>query len=155
MKKFMEEFKKFALKGNVMDMAIGVIIATAFSAIVSSLVNDIFMPLIALITGGVNVSERFILLRSVPEGAARPKTIAEAAEMGIGTLNYGNFIQAIIDFVLIAFCLFLMLKAMNKMIDARKAPEPPKEEPRKCPYCLQEVEKKATRCPHCTSELKD
>ena len=152
MKKFLSEFKKFALKGNVMDMAIGVIIATAFSAIVTSLVNDLFMPILPLLTGGVNVSGQFAILGKVPEGVT-VTSLDQAKELGIATLNYGNFIQAIINFVLIALCLFLVVKGLNKMIEARKEPEAPKEPPRLCPYCQQEVDKKATRCPHCTSEL--
>ena len=153
MKKFLDEFKKFALKGNVMDMAIGVIIATAFSAIVTSLVNDLFMPILTLLTGGVNVSGQFAILGKVPEEAGVISSIEQAKEWGIATLNYGNFIQAIINFILIALCLFLVVKGLNKMIEARKAPEAPKEPPRLCPFCMQEVDKKATRCPHCTSEL--
>ena len=137
MKKWLEEFKKFALKGNVVDMAVGVIIGGAFGKIVSSLVNDLFMPILTLITGGVNTSSLFLAL-----GPGEFKTIDEAAAAGVATLNYGLFIQNVIDFLLIA------LSAFHK-----KQPAPPA--PRICPFCRQVVDDKATRCPHCTSELPE
>lgn len=149
--KFIKEFKEFAVKGNVVDMAVGVIIGGAFGKIVSSLVNDLFMPVIGLITGGANVSGMFALLGKVPEGEAVPKSIEEAAERGIATFNYGNFIQTVIDFILVALCIFLVIKAINKM---KKKEEPaPAKEARKCPFCCSEIADDATRCPHCTSEL--
>ena len=149
--KFIKEFKEFAVKGNVVDMAVGVIIGGAFGKIVSSLVNDLFMPVIGLITGGANVSGMFALLGKVPEGEAVPKSIEEAAERGIATFNYGNFIQTVIDFILVALCIFLVIKAINKM---KKKEEPaPAKEARKCPFCCSEIADDATRCPNCTSEL--
>ena len=149
--KFIKEFKEFAVKGNVVDMALGVIIGGAFGKIVSSLVNDLFMPVIGLITGGANVSGMFALLGKVPEGEAVPKSIEEAAERGIATFNYGNFIQTVIDFILVALCIFLVIKAINKM---KKKEEPaPAKEARKCPFCCSEIADDATRCPNCTSEL--
>ena len=149
--KFVKEFKEFAVKGNVVDMAVGVIIGGAFGKIVTSVVNDLFMPIISLITGGKNVSSWFALLGKVPEGEAVPKSIEEAAERGIATFNYGNFIQTVIDFILVALCLFLVIKAMNKL---KKKEEPaPAKEARKCPFCCTEIADDATRCPHCTSEL--
>ena len=105
MKKLMEEFKKFALKGNVIDMAVGVMVGGAFSKIVTSLVNDLFMPVLSLLTGGLNVSSLFILLGAPAEGQTI-NTIDEATAAGIATLNYGNFIQTVIDFLLIAGCIF-------------------------------------------------
>jgi len=152
MKKFLNEFKEFAMRGNVVDMAIGVIIGGAFGKIVTSLVNDLFMPIIGLITGGTNVSSMFFRLGKLPEGVEKITSIEQAAELGVATFNYGNFIQAIIDFILVALCLFVVIKAMNKM---KKKEEPaPAKEPRLCPFCKSEVADDATRCPHCTSELQ-
>lgn len=147
MKKFMNEFKAFAVKGNVIDMAVGVIIGGAFGKIVASLVNDIFMPVISLLTGGVNVSGLFIQL----SGAEKFASVDAAKEAGVATFNYGLFIQNIIDFVLVALCVFLFVKLMNGM--KKKEPEAPKAEARKCPFCKGEVADDATRCPHCTSEI--
>lgn len=152
MKKFLDEFKKFAMRGNVVDMAVGVVVGGAFSKIVTSLVNDLFMPVIGLITGGTNVSGMFLLLGKAPEGTV-VETVDQAADLGIATLNYGAFIQTVIDFILVAFCIFLVVKFLNKL----KRPEPPKapaKEPRKCPFCMSVIDDNATRCPHCTSELK-
>lgn len=131
-----KEFKVFAFKGNVIDLAVGVMIGAAFGKIVASLVADIFMPLLSLITGRMDFSTLSIKLGD-GEGAA--------------AINYGLFIQAIIDFLLIAICIFLFVKLITKM----KKPEPvvEKPEPHKCPFCLGEVDPAATRCPHCTSQL--
>ena len=152
MKKFMKEFKEFAMRGNVMDMAIGVIIGGAFGKIVTSLVNDLCMPLLSLLTGGMNVSSMFVLLGKAPEGEVI-KSIEEAAEKGIATFNYGNFIQTVIDFILVALCIFLVIKGINKL---KKKPEEKPADPttKKCPFCQSEIDIKATRCPHCTSEIK-
>ena len=155
MKKFFKEFKEFAVKGNVIDLAIAVIIGGAFGKIVTSLVNDLFMPLIGLITGGKNVSGMFAILGTVPDGAVID-SVEKATELGIATLNYGLFIQAIIDFILVALCLFLVVKAINKSKDMKKKEEEAPAEPttKVCPFCQSEISIKATRCPHCTSELK-
>ena len=134
MKKFAEEFKKFISRGNVMDMAVGVIIGGAFTAIVNSLVNDVMMPILSIVTGGLDFSELCIVLGE-GEGAA--------------TLNYGAFIAAIINFLLIALVVFLMVKTMNKFMPKKEAPVTTKD----CPYCKQKIAKEATRCPHCTSQL--
>ena len=147
MKKFFEEFKAFAMRGNVIDMAIGVVIGGAFGKITTSLVNDIFMPLLGMLTGGVNFGGLFYAL-----DGNKYASIEAAAEAGVGTLNYGAFIQNIVDFLLIALCMFIVVKFMNKM---HKKPEPaPAKAPRLCPYCKSEIADDATRCPHCTSELK-
>ncbi len=153
MKKFLKEFKEFAVKGNVVDLAVAVIIGGAFGKIVTSLVNDIFMPVIGLITGGKNVSGMFATLGKLPEGVTEVKSLEEAAELGVATLNYGQFIQTIIDFVLVALCIFLFIKAINKMKKKEEAPAEPTT--KKCPFCQTEIDIKATRCPHCTSELKE
>lgn len=145
MKKFFKEFKEFAMKGNVLDMAIGVIIGGAFGKIVSSLVNDLLMPLIGMLLGGTNLSGAFYAL----DGNSYP-SIEAAQTAGVGTLNYGLFIQTIIDFLIIALCIFSVLKMINKFF---AKPEPEKEDPRKCDYCFMVIPDEATRCPHCTSEL--
>ena len=136
MKKFFSEFKEFISKGSVMDMAVGIIIGGAFTAIVNSLVNDIMMPVLSLITGGLDFSKLCIVLGE-GEGAA--------------TLNYGAFIAAVINFLLIAFVIFMMIKTINKC--AKKKEEAPVTT-KECPYCKQKIALAATRCPHCTSELE-
>lgn len=138
MKAVFEEFKKFISRGNVMDMAVGVIIGSAFTAIVTSLVNDIFMPIISLITGGIDFSS-WVFVLGVGENAA--------------TLNYGNFIAAVINFLLIAVVIFAIVKTMNVVAERVKKEEPPAPTVKICPYCKSEVNIEATRCPHCTSEL--
>ncbi len=137
MKKFMEEFKKFISRGNVMDMAVGVIIGGAFTAIVNSLVNDVMMPVLSLITGGLDFSKLCIVLGE-GEGAA--------------TLNYGSFIAAVVNFLLIALVIFTMIKAINKITKKEEKPAPVTT--KECPYCKQKIALAATRCPHCTSELE-
>lgn len=134
MKKFVDEFKKFIAKGNVMDMAVGVIIGGAFTAIVTSLVDDILMPVLSLITGGIDFSSLCIVLGE-GENAAK--------------LNYGSFISAIINFLLIAIVIFIMVKAINKASGKKEAAPTTKE----CPYCHEMISVKATKCPHCTSDI--
>ena len=148
MKKFFEDFKAFAMRGNVIDMAVGVVIGGAFGKITTSLVNDIFMPVLGILTGGINFGGLFYAL-----DGNEYASIEAATEAGVGTLNYGAFIQNIVDFLLIAFCMFLVIKFMAKMKKPEPAPAPAKA-PRLCPYCRQEIADDATRCPHCTSELK-
>ncbi|NLI21206.1 MAG: large conductance mechanosensitive channel protein MscL [Clostridiales bacterium] len=131
------------MRGNILDLAVGVMIGGAFGSIVSSLVNDIFMPLIGLLLGGLNVSGAFLAL----DGKAYA-SIDAAVAAGVGTLNYGMFLQKIIDFLIMAFCVFLVLRLMTKLM-----PKKPAKEARKCPFCLQPVDDQATRCPHCTSQL--
>ena len=147
MKKFFEDFKAFAMRGNVIDMAVGVVIGGAFGKITTSLVNDIFMPLLGLLTGGVNFGGLFYAL-----DGNQYASIEAATEAGVGTINYGAFVQYIIDFVLVAFCMFLVIKLMNKMKKKEEAPAPEKA-PRLCPYCRMEIADDATRCGHCTSVL--
>lgn len=143
MKKFVSEFKEFITKGNVMDLAVGVIIGGAFQSIVNSLVNDIFMPLLSLVTGGIDFSSWAITLGR--EGIENPATI-----------SYGNFIAAVVNFVLMATVLFLLIKGINSARNALSKPEVKKPEAPKtkvCPYCKSEIPVDATRCPHCTSQL--
>ena len=146
MKNWLSDFKKFALRGNVIDLAVGVMIGGAFGKIVSSLVDDIFMPVLSLLTGGMNVSSLFVAL--APGEFA---TLEAAKEAGVATLNYGVFIQTIIDFILIALCIFFFVKLIAKL--HKKEEAAPAPAPRLCPFCCQPVDDKATRCPHCTSEL--
>jgi len=120
---FIKEFKEFAMKGNVMDMAVGVIIGGAFGKIVTSLVNDVIMPVVSLATGGIDFTNLFVNLSD----DAKYKTLAEAQEAGASVFAYGAFIQNIIDFIIIAFCIFLMIKGMNKL---KKKEEPAPEAPK-------------------------
>jgi len=147
MKKFLSEFKAFAMKGNVIDMAVGVMIGGAFGKIVTSLVNDLFMPLLGLLTGGVDFTNLFIAL----DGNTYA-TIADATEAGAATFNYGTFISTVVDFVLIALCIFLFVKFINHF-KKPAAPAPEKPAPRLCPFCKGELHAEAVRCPHCTSEV--
>lgn len=146
MRKFFEDFKAFAMRGNVVDLAVAVIIGGAFGKITTSLVDDIFMPLLGVLTGGVNFSGLFYAL-----DGQHYASVEAAAQAGVGTLNYGAFIQNIIDFVLVALCMFLMIRAMNAL--HRKKEEAPAKAPRLCPYCRMEIADDAVRCPHCTSKL--
>lgn len=137
MKAFFDEFKKFISRGNVMDMAVGIIIGGAFTAIVNSLVNDIVMPLISLLTGGMDFSALCIPLGTGEEAAA---------------INYGSFISAIINFFLIALVIFILIKTLNKFHKEEPAAAPTEKE---CPYCKSKIAIAATKCPHCTSDLSE
>lgn len=143
----LKEFKEFAIKGNALDLAIGVIIGAAFGKIVSSLVADVLMPVIGLLLGNVDFGGLFISL----SGTAYT-TLKEAKDAGAATLNYGMFLQAVVDFLIIAFVIFLLVLQINKLKKpAQAAPAPATRE---CPYCLSAIPVKASRCPQCTSELK-
>ena len=150
MKKFLSEFKAFALKGNVVDMAVGVIIGGAFGAIVKSLIDDIIMPLLGLIIKA-DFTNWGVVLGDNPENLAP----GAAAEAGLTVFYYGKFISAVVYFILIALAIFIVIRALRKAEEkAKKKEEPaPEKKPRLCPYCKQEVADDATRCPHCTSEL--
>ena len=137
MSKFLKEFKEFAFRGNVIDMAVGVVIGSAFTGIVTSIVNDLFTPIIAKITGSVDFSALVIALGDA----------ADAPQIAIG-----NFIQTVINFLLIAICVFMFVKFVNKLRKPAEEPAPAKE-PRLCPFCKSEIADEATRCPHCTSQL--
>jgi len=146
MKKMFDEFKRFCTKGNILELATGVMIGGAFSTIVNSLVNDMLMPLIGLITGGINLSGLFVAL-----DLQSYASIEAAKEAGVGTLNYGAFLQAVINFLIIAFCVFLFVKAMAKIMPKKE--EPPKKQDRLCPYCKMVVHDEAVKCGHCGSEI--
>lgn len=141
------EFKKFALKGNMIDLAVGVIIGGAFGKIVTSLVNDIIMPLIGLLLGKVDFSNLFIVL-----GDGKFKTLAEAKAAGVSTLNYGLFINNIIDFAIMAFAIFFVIRQMNRLMPKKEDPKPAPVT-KTCPHCLTDIHKDASRCPNCTSQL--
>ena len=136
--KLWKGFKEFAFKGNVIDLAVGVIIGSAFTAIVNSVVNDLFTPLLSLITGRVDFSTLAITL-GAGENAAK--------------IAYGSFLQAVFNFLMVAICIFIFVKIINRFYRKNEAEKEARPAPRLCPYCFGEINDKATRCPHCTSEL--
>lgn len=151
-KSFIKEFKEFAVKGNVVDMAVGVIIGGAFTAIVTALVNNVIMPLITLLTKGIAFSEWFVAL-----DGKEYATLAEATDAGASVLAYGELINAVLNFLIVAFVIFLVVKGINRLKSSAKKDEPVvEEEPttKVCPYCKSEIAIDATRCPHCTSEVE-
>lgn len=144
----LKEFKEFAMRGNVLDMAVGIIIGAAFGKIVSSFVNDILMPPIGLALGRVDFSNLFINLSGEPY-----MSLAEAKAAGAPTINYGVFLNTVLDFVIVAFAVFLVIRQINRL---RRQPEPAPAAPttKECPYCFSVISIRATRCPHCTSEVQ-
>lgn len=145
-----KEFKEFAMKGNVIDMAVGIIIGAAFGTIIKSLVDDILMPPIGLLLGNIDFSNFFLTIK---EGklAGPYATLAAAKHAGAVTVNIGVFINTVISFVIVAFSVFIVIKNVNRL---KKAPPPADPTTKECPFCLSAIPIKATRCPHCTSELK-
>jgi large conductance mechanosensitive channel len=147
------DFKKFVMRGNVIDLAVGIIIGGAFGKIVASFVNEILMPLVGMLLGKVDFKNLFISL-----DGNKYSTLAEAQAAGAATVNYGSFIGTIIDFLIIAFVVFLLIRAINKAresADKKKSAEAPAAPTTKaCPYCFTQVDIRAKRCPNCTSELK-
>jgi large conductance mechanosensitive channel len=146
----LKEFKEFAVKGNAIDMAVGIIIGAAFGGIVSSLVKDIIMPPIGVLTGGLDFSNQFLILKNAPGGGVFA-TAAEAAKAGAVTWNYGNFLTLVVNFLIVALAVFFLVRALQKL----KRPEPEAAEPvsKDCPFCTMSIPIKANRCPHCTSEM--
>ena len=140
------EFRKFVMRGNVIDLAVAFIMGGAFGAIVSSLVNDIVMPIVGVLLGGVDFSNLFLTLKGGPFAS-----LAEAKAAGAATINYGVFINTIITFLIVAFAMFLLIRSVNAMQKPEPRAAPTTKE---CPYCLSTIPLKATRCPNCTSELK-
>ncbi|OGW36808.1 MAG: mechanosensitive ion channel protein MscL [Nitrospirae bacterium RBG_13_39_12] len=147
-----KEFKEFAVRGNMVDMAVAFVMGAAFGAIVTSFVSDIIMPAVGLLLGNVNFADLFLVLK---EGAkAGPyASLADAKEAGAVTINYGIFINSIISFLIVAVSMFFVVKNINRL---RRQKEAPAAEPttKECPYCLSSIHIKATRCPYCTSELR-
>jgi large conductance mechanosensitive channel len=144
-----KEFKEFIMRGSVVDLAVAVVIGAAFGKIVSSLVNDVLMPPIGLILGNVDFSNLFVNLSSTSY-----KSLAEAKAAGTATVNYGVFLNAVVDFIIVAFVIFLLVRAVNRMKRLQAAPAPAVPITKDCTYCFSSIPIKATRCPHCTSELK-
>jgi large conductance mechanosensitive channel len=142
----LKEFKEFALRGNVLDLAIGVVIGAAFGKIVSSFVNDILMPPIGLLLGNVDFSNLFISLSGQSYA-----TLKDAQAAGAATLNYGLFLNTVIDFLIVAFVIFLLVRQVNRL--QRPAPVAAAPETRECPFCCSTIPAQASRCPHCTSLL--
>ncbi|MGD8407730.1 MAG: large-conductance mechanosensitive channel protein MscL [Thiohalophilus sp.] len=147
----LDEFKQFALRGNVVDMAVGIIIGGAFGTIVKSLVSDVIMPAVGLLLSGVDFADMFVTLQqgNVPGPYA---TLTEAQAAGAVTINYGLFINAVVSFVIVAFAVFLLVRSINRL---RESQEEPEASPvtRECPRCFSTISIKATRCPNCTSEI--
>ena len=141
----LKEFKEFAMRGNLIDLAIAIVIGGAFGKIVTSFVNDVVMPPIGKLLGGVNFADLFIDL-----SGTNPASVQAAKDAGVPTLNYGAFLNTVIDFIIVAFVMFLVVKAINKMKKPAPAAAPTTKE---CPYCKTEIPLAATRCPHCTSQL--
>jgi len=139
-----KEFKEFAMRGNVLDLAIGVIIGLAFGAVVTSLVNDIIMPPIGLLMGGLDFKDYFLVL-----GSQQVTSLADAKAKGVPVLGYGQFINTVINFLIVSFAVFLLVKQANRLWRPAAAPAT-----KDCPYCLSAIPLKATRCPHCTSDVK-
>lgn len=151
-KNMINEFKTFVMRGNVIDMAVGIIIGGAFTKIVNSMVADIMMPPLGLLMGKVDFSNWFVVLKQgAQEGPYASLAAAQAA--GATTLNVGTFLNAIISFVIVALCIFLLIKVINRL-NAPKEAAPVAPTTKKCPFCCSEIALEATRCPHCTSELK-
>lgn len=147
-----KEFKAFAVKGNVIDMAVGIIIGAAFTSVVQSLVKDVLLPALSPITGNIDFSTAYYVIR---EGAtAGPyESLQAAQEAGATVITYGNFFNAAISFLLVAFAVFLLVKYINKLKQPSQEPEPAAPTVKKCKYCISDIPINATRCPHCTSEL--
>ncbi len=147
----LKEFKEFAIKGNMLDMAAGVIIGSAFSGLVTALVNSVIMPLLSIFTGKLDFSQLFIAM----DGKAYA-TLAEAEAAGASVVAYGSFISQVLNFLIMAFVVFLFVKTINRMRERGKKEEVPAAPTvKKCPYCLSEIPVAATRCAHCTSQLTD
>ena len=147
----LKEFKEFALRGNVIDMAVGIVIGAAFGTIVKSLVDDVIMPPIGLLLGGVDFSNLFALLKA-GSPAGPYASLADAQAAGAVTINYGLLINNVVSFLIVAFVMFLLIRGMNRMQREEEAP-PAEPTTKECPYCWSTIPIKATRCAHCTSEL--
>ncbi len=149
----LKEFKEFAVKGNVVDMAVGIIIGGAFGTIVKSLVDDVLMPPIGLLLGGIDFSNFFVTLKDGAKAAGPYAALADAKAAGAVTVNYGVFLNAVISFLIVAFAVFMLVHSINRL---RREEETKEAEPtiKECPYCMSTIAVKATRCPQCTSELK-
>ena len=151
MRKIWKEFQEFAVKGNAVDLAVGVIIGAAFGSIVNSLVKDVIMPPISLLSGGLDFSNKFVVLRAAKDGSMAFNTPADAAKAGAITWNYGNFMTLLINFLIVAGAVFLLVRMINRL----RGPAEKEPDKKDCPACAMKIPIKATRCPHCTSELRE
>lgn len=147
----LKEFKAFALKGNVLDLAVGIIIGAAFGTVVKSLVDDVVMPPVGLALGDVDFANLFLLLKAGPNAPPPYATVAQANAAGAVTINYGQFINNVVTFIIVAFAVFLIVRAANRMMPQDAAAAPATKD---CPYCRMAIPVAATRCPHCTTELR-
>jgi large conductance mechanosensitive channel len=147
-----KDFKEFVMRGNVVDMAIGIVIGAAFGTIVKSFVDDVLMPPIGLLLGNVDFSNLFITLKEGVKAAGPYASLAAAKAAGAVTLNWGTFINTIISFIIIAFAVFLVIKGINRMKRQREA-QPAEPTTKECPFCFNTIPIQASRCPHCTSQL--
>jgi len=150
----LKEFKEFAVRGSVIDMAVGIIIGAAFTAVIQSLVKDIMMPVLGLMTRGVDFANDFIILL---EGSVPPPypTVEAAGEAGAIVLRYGAFLNSLISFLIVSFAVFLMVRYINRLKRPKKAADPVVPNLKKCPYCISDIAVDAVRCPHCTSRLDE
>ena len=148
----LKEFKEFAMKGNVVDMAVGIIVGGAFGTIVNTLVSQVLMPPLGLLIGGVDFTNLYLILKEGSKAAAPYAALADATAAGAVTVNYGLFLNSVISFLIMSFAVFLLVKAINMLRREEKAP-PLAPTTKECPYCLSIVPLKATRCSSCTSEL--
>jgi large conductance mechanosensitive channel len=147
-----KEFKEFAMRGNVVDMAVGIVIGAAFGTIIKSLVSDVIMPPIGMLMSGVDFSDMFMVLKEGADAAAPYLSLQAAKDAGAVTLNYGAFINTVISFLIVAFAIFMVIKGMNSM--QKQEEEAPAEPTTKsCPHCVTDIPIKAKRCPNCTSEV--
>ncbi len=151
--RIIKEFRDFLMRGNVLDLAVGVIIGGAFQAIINSVVNDLIMPLVGWVTGGINFSDQFLVLRYPGGVEVAYQSLAAAKAAGASTFAYGAFVTALLNFFIMAVVIFLMVKGINKLQSIRQKPEEKEVTTKSCPFCCSEIPVKATRCPNCTSEI--
>lgn len=149
----LSEFKKFAMRGNVIDMAVGIIIGGAFGTIAKSLVDDVLMPPIGLLLGGVDFTQLFVVLEQ-GQTPGPYQTLSDAQAAGAVTINYGLFLNSLVTFLIIAFAVFLLIRGINKLKSQREDEEEPAPDEKECPHCLSKIAAAATRCKHCTSQLE-
>jgi len=148
-----KEFKEFAMRGNVVDMAVGIIIGGAFGTIVKSLVDDVLMPPIGLLLGGIDFSNFFVVLKQGAKVAGPYAALGDAKAAGAVTINYGLFANAVISFLIVAMAVFMLVRSIN-MLKRQEAAPPAEPETKDCPYCMSQIAIKAIRCPNCTSDIK-
>ncbi len=151
----LDDFKGFVKRGNVLDMAVGVVVGVAFSAVTNSIVQDLLMPVVGMITGGVDFKDLFVILEE-GDPAGPYQTLAQANEAGAVTVAYGSFVNAVVNFLIITAAMFVVVRLVQRL-NTEGEPEstPAQADPRRCPYCRTEIAEAATRCPACTSKLED